>query len=76
MFLFIPYAYVFIKSIDCILLSSFEPKAVLLISSVKTLCSSLLNICCAFNISLLFLHEFFMLSFVAKETIYINFLFF
>ena len=52
--LFIPYAYVSIESIDCILLSSSEPKAILLIFSVKTLCLSLLNFCCVFNISLLF----------------------
>ena len=42
------------ESIDCILLSSFELKAMLLISSVKTLCFLLLNLCCVFNISLLF----------------------
>ena len=50
----VPYIYVSIKSIYYILLSSFERKAVLLISSVKTLCLSLLNLCCAFNINLLF----------------------
>ena len=49
-----PYAYVSVESIDCILLSSFELKAVLLIPSVKTSCLSLLNICCVFNIDLLF----------------------
>ena len=47
-------AYVFTESIDCILLSSFKLKAILLISSLKTLCLSLLNLCCVFNISLLF----------------------
>ena len=47
-------AYVSIKSIDCILLTSFELKAILSISSVKTLCFSLLNLCCVFNIDLLF----------------------
>ena len=55
--LLIPYGYVYIKSIDCILLSPlspFELKAILLISSVKTVCFSLLNLCCVFNISLLF----------------------
>ena len=46
----VPYAYVSIKSIDCILLSSFQLKAVLLINSVKTLCVSLLNLCCYFNL--------------------------
>ena len=48
--LFIRYAYVSIESMDCILLSSFELKAILLTSSVKTLCLSLLNFCCVFNI--------------------------
>ena len=51
--LLVPYAYVSIESIDCILLSSFELKAILLISSVKTLCFSLLCIWCVCNISLL-----------------------
>ena len=54
-FLLVPYAYVSIESIDCILLSSFELKAILLIYSVKTLCLSLLNLCCVFNISFYFL---------------------
>ena len=47
--LFIPYAYVSVGPIDCILLSSFELKAILLISSVKTLCFLLLNLCCVFK---------------------------
>ena len=47
------YVYVPIESIDWILLSSFELKANLLISSVKT-CLSLLNLCCDFIISFLF----------------------
>ena len=51
--LLVPYAYVSIESIDCILLSSFELKAILLISSVKT-CFSLLNLCYVFNVDLLF----------------------
>ena len=51
-------AYVSIESIDYILLSSFELKAILLISSVKTLCLSLLNLCCVFNISLGFTNSF------------------
>ena len=54
-FLLVPYAYVSIESIDCILLSSFELKAILLIYSVKTLCLSLLNLCCVSNISFYFL---------------------
>ena len=49
--LLVLYAYVSTKSIDFILLSSFELKELLLISSVKTLCLSLLNLFCAFNIS-------------------------
>ena len=51
--LLVPYAYVSIESIDYILLSLFELKAILLISSVKTLCLSLLNLFCVFNINLL-----------------------
>ena len=43
-FLLIPCGYVSIKPIDCIVLSSFELKAILLISSVKALCLSLLNL--------------------------------
>ena len=52
--LLIPRAYVSIQSIDCILLSSFELKAVLLISLLKTLWLSLLNHCCVFNITFLY----------------------
>ena len=44
-FLLIPCWYVSIKSIDSILLSSFELKEILLIYSVKTLYLSLLNRC-------------------------------
>ena len=47
-----PYAYDFIESIHCILLSSFELKEILLFSSAKTLCLTLLNLWCAFNTSL------------------------
>ena len=53
--LLVPYAYVSIESIDFILLSSFELKAILLISLVKILCFSLLNHFCAFNINVFFL---------------------
>ena len=52
--LLVPYADVSTKSADFILLSSFEIKAILLISSVKTLCLSLLNLCWVFNINFLF----------------------
>ena len=48
----VPYAYVFTESIACVLLSLFEIKAILLISSVKS-CLSLLRFCCVFNISFL-----------------------
>ena len=51
--LIVPYTYVSIESMDYILLSSFELKAALLISSVKTLCLPLLNLCYVFNIDLL-----------------------
>ena len=53
-FLLVPYAYVSIESIDCILLSSFELKAILLISLVKTLYLLLSNSCCVFIKKLLF----------------------
>ena len=42
----VPYAYVSIKSTDCIVLSSFELKAIFL------------NLCCIFNINLLFFMSF------------------
>ena len=53
--LLVPLAYACFKSIDCILLSSLELKSILLIYSVKIFCVSLLNLCCVFNISSLFL---------------------
>ena len=49
--LLIPYAYVSIKWTDWFILSLFELKAILTIFSIKTLCFSLLNLCCAFNIN-------------------------
>ena len=52
--LIFPYTCICIKSIDCILLSSFEIKLILLISLVKSLCLSLLILCSVFNINLLF----------------------
>ena len=64
--LLVPYAYVSIESIDCIRLSSSELKAIELISSIKTLCLSLLNFCCVSNI-ILFFYKFFMFSIVAKK---------
>ena len=58
----VSYAYVSIESSDCILLSSFELKAILLISSVKTFCLSLLSLCYIFNIGLLVFINSFILS--------------
>ena len=52
--LLVPSAYASTGSVGCILLSSLALNAVLLPSSVNTLCFSLLNLCCDFNISLLF----------------------
>ena len=66
--LLIPYAYVSIKSIDYILLSLFELEAILLISSLKTLCISFLDLCYVFNIYLFF-YEFFMIFLKAN---YVN----
>ena len=45
----IPYAYAYIESIHCILLSLLELNAVLLTSSVDKLCFSLLNLWYDFN---------------------------
>ena len=67
----VPYAYISIESIDCILLLSFELKTILLISSIKTLCLSLSNLCCVFNINLLLLWVFYDIF-----TIYASFTFF
>ena len=49
--LLVPYAFVSIGSIYCIILSSFELEAILLISSLKLLCLSLLNLGCVCNIN-------------------------
>ena len=67
--LIVTYVYISIESIDCILLLSFELKAVLLISSVNTLCLLLLNLCCIFNIDFSF-YKFFIILF---NTIHANF---
>ena len=56
--LLVPYTHVSIKSIDPIHLWLFQLKEILLISSLKRLCLSLLNLCCVFNISLLFFNSF------------------
>ena len=55
---FFPYAYVSTKLIDRILLTSVEPKTMSLISPVKILCLSLLNLCCEFNINLFLVMKF------------------
>ena len=70
--LLVPYAYVSIESADFIILSSFELKAILLISSVKLLPLLLLNLCYVFEIDLLF----FMNYYDFFKTIYNNFIFF
>ena len=54
-FLLVLYAYVCIKSTDCILSSSFELYAISLVLLVTTLWLSFLNLCCVWNINLLFL---------------------
>ena len=46
--LLVPYAYISIELIDSILLPSLALNAILLTSSVNTLCFSLLNHCCDF----------------------------
>ena len=74
--LFIPYVYFSLKSVDYIPLSSFEFKTILFISSVRTPSLSLLNLFCVSNINLLFFCEFFMLSSVTKEIIYVILIFF
>ena len=66
--LLVLYAYIFIESIDCTLLSAFEFKTTLFFSLVKPLCLSLLNLWCVFNITRLlfidykcYLHQFHLL---------------
>ena len=72
-YLFSPYAYAFIELIDCIVLSLLALNLIILISSVNTLYFLFLNLCCNFNINLLFFYEFFM---TFSETNHINFVFF
>ena len=52
--LLVPYAYVSIEPIDCILLSSLALNVILFTSSGNILRSSLLNLCGNFSINLLF----------------------
>ena len=68
--LLVPYTYISIESIDCILLSSLALYVILLTSSVNTLSFLLLNLRRDFNIDLLFFYEFFMIFF---KTFNINF---
>ena len=72
------FLYVSIESIDCIFLSSFEVKTILLISSLKALCLSLLNLCCAFDTDLLFLmnivHGFLRLLMLILDILDVNFI--
>ena len=70
--LLVPCGYVSIRSIDCFRLSSFELKRISLITSVKTLCHSLLNVCCVFNISSIF----FTISFLSSIRQYSSIFFF
>ena len=53
--LFLPYAYVSIELVDFIILLSLGLNAILLPSSVRRLCFSLLNIFVDFNINLLYI---------------------
>ena len=68
--LLVTYAHVSIKSIDCILLSSFELKAILLVSSVKPLRLPLLNLCCVFNIDLPFFINSLWFSLIRSNQLY------
>ena len=74
---FVPYTYSFlvpsIESFYCLPLSPFQ--AILLISSAKTLCLSLLNLCCVFNI-IYCSYEFFMVFFFNKRNYLFKFYFF
>ena len=52
-FSLVSYTYVSIESNDLRFLLSFELNVISLIFSLKTLCLSLLNLCCTFNIDLI-----------------------
>ena len=54
----VPYGYDVIPSKVCNILSSLLLNAILLISSVNTLCTSLLNLCYDFNMISLFCKHF------------------
>ena len=67
------YAYISIESIDRILLSSFELKAILVVSSLRTLCLSVLNL----KFSLLFCMNSFLSSLrVSASFLFLKLLFF
>ena len=78
--LLVLYAYVSIESIDCILLLSFERKIIVLISPVKTLYVSLINLCRVFNINLSafmtslwsFLRLFMLISFFPRKLVFLS----
>ena len=72
--LLVRYAYASIRSIHCIVLSSFKLNEMLIISSVKALWLSLPDLCCVFNIDLLFLYNFLWFYFKTINAIFIFFL--
>ena len=59
--MFIPYACVYIESIDCIFFPSLALNVTLLPSPVYKLCFSLLSRCFDLNTILLFFYKFFMI---------------
>ena len=71
----VPFAYVSIESIDYIVLSSFKLKAILLISSVKKLCLSLLNLFYVFNIVCMYSLGFFQ-DYLCQFYFFLNSLFY
>ena len=64
--LFLFHIDVSIESSDCILSSSLALSAILITSSVNTLCLSLLNFCSVFNINLLFFFCFFFFLWILR----------
>ena len=69
------YRYVSLQSIDCIVLSLLAINAILITSSVNTLCFLLQNLSCNFNINLLSFKKFcdFLLHYILQ---YFNIIFF
>ena len=68
--LIVPYAYVSIESIDCILLLSFQLKEFLLISSVKSFCLPHLKLCCISNIDLFFINSLWFSSILSMSILF------